>query len=49
MQGYKTRMLTYGEVGDLLPNTGYGYFPYGIMGRFDYEGNLIEMVETRPI
>jgi hypothetical protein len=49
MKGYNTRLLTYGELGDLMPNTGYGYFPYGVMGRFDYDGNLIEIIETRPI
>lgn len=49
MQGYKTRGLTYGELGTLVPDTGYGYFPYGTMGRFDYDGDLIEIVETRPI
>lgn len=48
VQGYKVRMLTYGELGDLVANTGYGYFPYGVMGRFDNEGNLIEIVEMRP-
>jgi hypothetical protein len=49
MVGYKARMLTYGELGDLVPGSGYGFFPYGVMGRFDYEGNLIEIIETRPI
>ena len=48
MAGYTVRMLTYGELGNLVPDTGYGYFPYGVMGRFDAEGNLIEIIETRP-
>jgi hypothetical protein len=49
MVGYKVRALTYGELGELVPDTGYGYFPYGTMGRFDADGNLIEIIESRPV
>jgi hypothetical protein len=48
MAGYKVRALTYGELGTLVP-PGYGAIPYGAMGRFDFEGNLIEIIESRPI
>jgi hypothetical protein len=48
MRGYTARPLTYGELGELVPGTGYGYFPYGTMGKFDYAGNLIEIIPTRP-
>jgi hypothetical protein len=47
MRGYSVRMLTYGELGDLTPE-GYGSLPYGTMGRFDADGNFIEIIETRP-
>jgi hypothetical protein len=49
MEGYRTRLLSYGELGELLPNTGYGYFPYGTMGRFNAAGDLVEIIETRPL
>ncbi len=48
MAGYKVRALTYGELGELVANTGYGFFPYGVMGRFAADGSLIEIIESRP-
>lgn len=43
--GRKTRRLTYGEIGALAPGGQYGVIPYGAIGRFDGDGNLIEIVE----
>jgi hypothetical protein len=42
--GYIVRPLTFGELGDLAPD-GFGQFPWGARGRFDYQGNFIELVE----
>lgn len=40
-----TRPLTYGELGSLAPSPGgYGILPYGVQGRFNADGSLIELV-----
>jgi hypothetical protein len=41
--GHTTRKLTYGEIGEITV-TGYGFLPYGIMGRFTRAGIFIEFV-----
>lgn len=41
--GYETRPLTYGELGSVLWD-GYGYLPYGTMGRFTKAGIFIELI-----
>ena len=44
-RGNINRPLTYGELGTLVVPYGYGGLPYGTQGKFDYDGNLIEIVE----
>jgi hypothetical protein len=39
------RPLTYGELGSIQEPLGYGTLPYGAQGKFDAEGNFIEIVE----
>jgi hypothetical protein len=40
------RPLTYGELGTLMTLApGYGVLPYGIQGKFDFDGNFIEFME----
>jgi hypothetical protein len=39
------RPFTYGELGALSPG-GYGSLPYGARGRFDAQGNLVEILES---
>jgi hypothetical protein len=46
MVGNINRPLTYGELGTLVAPYGYGVLPYGMQGKFDYDGNLIEIVEN---
>jgi hypothetical protein len=46
MAGNIVRPLTYGELGSLAAPYGYGVLPYGTKGKFDYEGNLIGIVES---
>lgn len=46
MVGNINRPLTYGELGTLAAPYGYGVLPYGMQGKFDYEGNLIEILES---
>ena len=41
--GYIRRYLTYGELGD-TNDYGYGVLPYGQRGRFDAQGNLVELI-----
>lgn len=41
--GYMTRPLTYGELGSVF-FAGYGWIPYGAMGRFTRAGVFIELV-----
>jgi len=41
--GYVTRPLTYGELGSVV-FLGYGYLPYGVMGRFTKAGIFIELI-----
>ena len=43
--GYVYRKLTYGELGTLFSG-GYGVLPYGTRGKFDYDGNLIELLRS---
>lgn len=43
--GFDIRPLTYGELGDLASPAGYGVLPYGCQGRFDLDGNLLEIME----
>jgi hypothetical protein len=40
------RPLTYGELGSLIAPYGYGVLPYGLRGKFDLEGNLLDIMET---
>ena len=42
--GYVYRKLTYGEIGSLFG--GYGTLAYGARGKFDYDGNLIELIRS---
>ena len=47
-QGYTIRYLTLGELGTIPNNAGemgFGYLPFGQKGKFDGDGNLIELVE----
>lgn len=46
LRGYIIRPLTYGELGTLVAPYGYGVLPYGAQGKFDAEGNFLEIVET---
>jgi hypothetical protein len=39
------RPLSYGEMGELVAPYGYGVLPYGLQGKFDAEGNFIEIME----
>jgi hypothetical protein len=46
MIGDVIRPLTYGELGTILTDAiGYGILPYGIQAKFDYDGNLIQIME----
>ena len=42
--GYVVRSLTFGELGALAPD-GFGQLPFGIQGRFDHAGGLVEFLE----
>jgi len=44
IKGYIVRPLTFGELGDLAPS-GFGQLPFGVQGKFDYQGNLVEILE----
>jgi hypothetical protein len=44
VQSYTVRPLTFGELGALAPD-GFGQLPFGIQGRFDAGGNLVELLE----
>ena len=46
LSGFIFRPLTYGELGTLVAPYGYGVLSYGAQGKFDAEGNFIEIVET---
>ena len=43
--GVRVRPLTYGELGAFIVPYGYGILPYGIQGKFNPDGTLIEIVE----
>ena len=45
-QGYIYRPLTYGELGTLVEGMGYGLVPYGLRGKFDLNGTLIEILRS---
>ena len=45
-KGFIYRLLTYGEIGTLMPGMGYGLVPYGLRGKFDMQGNLIELLRS---
>lgn len=42
--GFIYRPLTYGEIGAIF--AGYGDVPYGVRGKFDYDGNLVELTRS---
>jgi hypothetical protein len=44
IRGYIVRPLSFGEMGDLALD-GFGQFPWGIQGRFEASGTLIEILE----
>jgi hypothetical protein len=44
IRGYIVRPLSFGEMGDLAPD-GFGQFPWGIQGRFEASGTLMEILE----
>lgn len=44
-RGFTYRPLTYGELGTLVAG-GYGAVPYGARGKFDPDGNLVEIVRS---
>jgi hypothetical protein len=44
MHGYVVRPLSFGELGALAPG-GFGQLPFGIQGRFDPTGSLVEFLE----
>lgn len=44
IKGNTYRRLTYGELGTYFG--GYGDLPYGVRGKFDYEGNLLEILRS---
>jgi hypothetical protein len=43
--GYEFRPLTFGELGDLA-TTGFGELPFGVQGKFDLNGSLVEIMEV---
>jgi hypothetical protein len=43
-KGFIYRPLTYQEIGSIYG--GYGVLPYGVRGKFDMEGNLIELLRS---
>jgi hypothetical protein len=43
--GRITRVLTYGEMSTLASPVGYGTLPYGVIGTFNLNGDLIEIAE----
>jgi hypothetical protein len=45
LAGNIIRPLSYGEMGELIAPFGYGVLPYGLQGKFDAQGNFIEIVE----
>lgn len=44
MVGNVIRPITYGELGTLIAGSGYGVLPYGAQAKFDYYGNLIDLM-----
>jgi hypothetical protein len=44
LRGWYIRALTYGELGTITGG-GYGSLPYGVRGKFNADGTLIEIVE----
>jgi len=45
-KGFIYRPVTYGELGTLLHGFGYGSLPYGARGKFDMQGNLVELLRS---
>lgn len=43
--GFVYRALTFGELGDLAA-TGFGELPFGIQGKFNLAGSLVELMEV---